>query len=82
VDIRVACVTPDGLSGKKRVWFRNIFHLIVILVESPYGSKLRKAENAQHSPYRMLRDVQWIPGKPRRGHEGGYAPRFPAFFSA
>jgi len=28
VDIRVECVTPDGLSGKKRVWFRGIFHLI------------------------------------------------------
>ncbi len=34
MDIRVECVTPDGLSGKKRVWFRGIFH---------------KAESAQHS---------------------------------
>ena len=34
VDIRVECVTPDGLSGKKRVWFRGIFHLIGILGES------------------------------------------------
>jgi hypothetical protein len=52
VDIRVECVTPDGLSGKKRVWFRGIFHLIGILGESPFVSKLRKAESAQHS-------VQW-----------------------
>jgi hypothetical protein len=66
VDIRVECVTPDGLSGKKRVWFRGIFHLIGILGESPFVSKLRKAESAQHS-------VQWT---------GGYAPRFQAFFSA
>jgi hypothetical protein len=63
VDIRVECVTPDGLSGKKRVWFRGIFHLIGILGESPFVSKLRKAESAQHS-------VQWT---------GGYAPRFQAF---
>jgi len=49
VDIRVECVTPDGLSGKKRVWFRGIFHLIGILGESPFVSKLRKAESAQHS---------------------------------
>ena len=66
MDIRVECVTPDGLSGKKRVWFRGIFHLIGILGESPFVSKLRKAESAQHS-------VQWT---------GGYAPRFQAFFSA
>jgi hypothetical protein len=66
VDIRVECVTLDGLSGKKRVWFRGIFHLIGILGESPFVSKLRKAESAQHS-------VQWT---------GGYAPRFQAFFSA
>ena len=75
MDIRVECVTPDGLSGKKRVWFRSIFHLIGILGESPFVSKLRKAESAQHS-------VQWTPGKLRRGHEGGYVPRFQAFFSA
>jgi hypothetical protein len=49
VDIRVECVTPDGLSGMKRVWFRGIFHLIGILGESPFVSKLRKAESAQHS---------------------------------
>jgi hypothetical protein len=49
MDIRVECVTPDGLSGKKRVWFRGIFHLIGILRESPFVSKLRKAESAQHS---------------------------------
>ena len=46
MDIRVECVTPDGLSGKKRVWFRGIFHLIGILGESPFVSKLRKAESA------------------------------------
>ena len=49
MDIRVECVTPDGLSGKKRVWFRGIFHLIGILGESPFVSKLQKAESAQHS---------------------------------
>jgi hypothetical protein len=56
VDIRVECVTPDGLSGKKRVWFRGIFHLIGILGERPFVSKLRKAESAQHSP--ALRDLR------------------------
>ena len=66
VDIRVEGVTPDGLSGKKRVWFRGIFHLIGILGEGPFVSKLRKAESAQHS-------LQWT---------GVYAPRFQAFFSA
>ena len=53
VDIRVECITPDGLSGKKRVWFRvGIFHLFGILGESPFVSKLRKAESAQtkHAP--------------------------------
>ena len=49
MDIRVECVTLDGLSGKKRVWFRGIFHLIGILGESPFVSKWRKAESAQHS---------------------------------
>jgi hypothetical protein len=44
VDIRVECVTPEGLSGKKRVWFRGDFHLIGILGESPFVSKLRMAE--------------------------------------
>jgi len=52
VDIRVECVIPDGLSGKKRVWFRGIFHLIGILGERPFVSKLRKAESAQHSVHR------------------------------
>ena len=52
MDIRVECVTPDGLSGKKRVWFRGIFHLIGILGESLFVSKLRKAESAQHSVWR------------------------------
>jgi hypothetical protein len=44
--IRAECVTPEGLSGKKRVWFRGIFHLIGIPGESPFVSKLRKAESA------------------------------------
>ena len=48
MDIRVECVTPDGLSGKKRVWFRGIFHLVGILGESPFVSNLRMAESAQH----------------------------------
>jgi len=46
--------------ARKEIWFRGIFHLIGILGESPFVSKLRKAESAQHS-------VQWT---------GGYAPRF------
>jgi hypothetical protein len=73
VDIRVEYVTPDGLSGKKRVWFRCIFHLIGIPGESPFVSKLRKVESARHSPFRMFRDLQ---------RTSGYAPRFQAFFSA
>jgi hypothetical protein len=48
--------------ARKEIWFRGIFHLIGILGESPFVSKLRKAESAQHS-------VQWT---------GGYAPRFQA----
>ena len=52
--------------ARKEIWFRGIFHLIGILGESPFVSKLRKAESVQHS-------VQWT---------GGYAPRFQAFFSA
>jgi hypothetical protein len=55
MDIRVECGTPEGLSGKKRVWFRGIFHLIGILGESPFVSKLRKAESAQH---RVLHEHQ------------------------
>ena len=73
MDIRVEYVTPDGLSGKKRVWLRGIFHLLGIPGESPFVNKLRKAESAQHSPFRMLRDVQ---------RTSGYASRFQAFFSA
>ena len=61
--------------ARKEIWFRGIFHLIGILGESPFVSKLRKAESAQHS-------VKWTPGKVRRGHEGGYAPRLQPFFSA
>ena len=66
MDIRVECVTPDGLSGKKRVWLRGSFHLLGIPGESPFVSKLRKAESAQHSLQRT----------------SGYASRFQAFFSA
>ena len=68
MDIRVECVTPDGLSGKKRVWFRGIFHLIGILGESPFVSKLRKAESAQHSVHLtcgMLR-VFWLFSAPQQ----------------
>jgi hypothetical protein len=66
VDIRVECVPPDGLSGKKRVWFRGSFHLIGILGESPFVSKLRKAESAQHSVHltggtrRVFRQFAWL----------------------
>ena len=35
--------------ARKEIWFRGIFHLIAILGESPFVSKLRKAESAQHS---------------------------------
>jgi hypothetical protein len=59
VDIRVECVTPDVLSGKKRVWFGGIFHLIGIPGEGLFVSKLRKAESAQHR-------TQW-------NRTGGYA---------
>ena len=45
VDIRVECVTPDGFSGQKRVWFRGIFHLIGIpgkrLLEKQKAGKMR-----------------------------------------
>ena len=58
MDIRVECVTLDVVSGKKRVWFRGIFHLVGIPGEGPFVSKLRKAESAQHR-------TQWT---------GGYAP--------
>ena len=66
MDIRVECVTPDGLSGKKRVWFRGIFHLIGILGESPFVSKLRKAESAQQSVHptggsrRVFEQFAWL----------------------
>jgi hypothetical protein len=56
MDIRAECVTPDGLSGQKRVWFRGIFHLIGILGESPFVSKSRQAGSAQHSP--AVRDLR------------------------
>ena len=51
MDIRVECVTTDGLSGKKSVWFLGIFHLIGIFGESPFVNKLRKAESAQDSAH-------------------------------
>jgi hypothetical protein len=35
--------------ARKEICFRGIFHLISILGESPFVSKLRKAESAQHS---------------------------------
>ena len=35
--------------ARKEIWFRGIFHLIGILGESPFVSKLRKAESAQRS---------------------------------
>ena len=38
--------------ARKEIWFRDIFHLIGILGESPFVSKLRKAESGQHSPTR------------------------------
>jgi hypothetical protein len=52
--------------ARKEIWFRGIFHLIGILGESPFVSKLRKAESAQHS-------VQWT---------GGYVPHFLSVFAA
>jgi hypothetical protein len=52
--------------ARKEIWFRGDFHLIGILGESPFVSKLRKAESAQHS-------IKWT---------GGYAPRFQAVFLA
>jgi hypothetical protein len=59
-----------GLSGKKRVWFRGIFHLIGILGESPFVSKLRKAKSAQHSVHptggslRVFRQFAWLEASP------------------
>ena len=55
MDIRVECATPDGLSGKKRFWFRGIFHLIGILGKSPFVSQLRKLESAPTQPHRGYR---------------------------
>jgi hypothetical protein len=75
VDIRVECVTPDGLSGKKRVWFRGIFHLIGILGESPFVSKLQKAESAQHSPLRGC----FATCTGQVGVCGTYGKQFPSF---
>ena len=49
MSIRVEYVTPDGLSGRKRVWIRGIFHLIGIPGECPSVIKSRKAERVQHS---------------------------------
>jgi hypothetical protein len=60
--------------ARKEIWFRGIFHLIGILGQSPFVSKLRKAESAQHR-------VQWTLGN-HQGQADGYAPRFQAFFSA
>jgi hypothetical protein len=42
--------------ARKEIWFRGIFHLIGILGESPFVSKLRKAESAQHSVPEVSRD--------------------------
>jgi len=66
VDIRVECVTPDGLSGKKRDLVSWYFHLIGILGKSPVVSKLQKAESAQHSVHptggslRVFRQFAWL----------------------
>jgi hypothetical protein len=63
--------------ARKEIWFRGIFHLIGILGESPFVSKLRKAESAQHS-------VQWTGGTLRvfGAFFGAMAVfRFQAFFS-
>ena len=40
--------------ARKEIWFRSIFHFIGILGESPFVSKLRKAESAQHSGSRQV----------------------------
>ena len=53
VDIRVECVTPDGLSGKKRVWFRGIFHLIGIL-----GERLLEKQKAGKKRLKMVEQVE------------------------
>ncbi len=58
--------------ARKEIWFRGIFHLIGILGESPFVSKLRKAESAQHSVHptggtlRVSKQFAWLevgPGK-------------------
>ena len=43
--------------ARKEIWFRGIFHLIGILGESPFVSKLRKAESA-HRLTAVSRDKQ------------------------
>ncbi len=53
MDIRVECVTPDGLSGQKRVWFRGIFHLIGIL-----GERLLEKQKAGKKRLKMVGQVE------------------------
>ena len=38
--------------------------------------KSYNAEACQHSPPCGIFDVQWTPRNLRRGHKGGFAPRF------
>ena len=61
--------------ARKEIWFRGIFDLIGILAESPFVSKLRKAESAQHR-------VHPISGKERRSHRGETAALQCARFQA
>jgi hypothetical protein len=52
--------------ARKEIWFRDIFHLIGILGESRFVSKLRKAESAQHRVHpmggslRVFRQFSWL----------------------
>jgi hypothetical protein len=54
--------------ARKEIWFRGIFHLICILGESPFVSKLRKAESAQQSvPHEHRDDPGTVRLKPYQG---------------
>ena len=64
MDIRFQCGTPDGLSGKKRDLVSWYFSFDWHSWESPFVSKLRKSESAQHSPAsRDLRRVTQTVGR-------------------
>ena len=40
MDIRFECVTPDGLSGKKRVWFQSYDLFMMVMFRLLPNAKL------------------------------------------